>query len=202
MTLKEKFLEIMKQDRGYLAKYGDYTSELQLQNKKTIFEFNNTSPDETERRTSLLKQIFNDENLNVIIEPPFHCDYGFNIHFEGFALINYNCSILDTSPVYIGENAFIAPGVCITCAGHAHHIDDRMIYNTSRPIHIGKCVWIGANATILPGVTIGDGSVIGAGSVVNRDIPANVVAAGNPCRVIRKITEADRLNIDDDIKQI
>ena len=136
----------------------------------------------------------------MIIEPPFHCDYGFNIHFGGFAFINYNCSILDTSPVHIGENAFIAPGVCIACAGHAVHPEDRMTYETSKPVHIGKNVWIGANSTILAGVHIGNGSVIGAGSVVTSDIPENVIAVGTPCKVLREITDKDRLNLNSEIK--
>ncbi|MBE5926181.1 MAG: hypothetical protein E7270_04380 [Lachnospiraceae bacterium] len=115
-------------------------------------------------------------------------------------LINYNCSILDTSPVYIGESVFIAPGVCIACAGHGIHPDERDVIDTSKPIHIGKKVWIGANFTILAGVHIGAGSIIGAGSVVNKDIPENVIAAGVPCKVIRKITDEDRLNMEEGIR--
>ena len=110
-------------------------------------------------------------------------------------MINYNCVILDTSPVDIGANVFIAPGVCVACAGHAIDPEQRAGgVGTSKPINIGNDVWIGANSVICGGVTIGDGSVIGAGSVVNRDIPAGVVAAGNPCRVIREITEKDRIS--------
>ena len=198
--MKEDFLKLMQENTGYIAKYNDYTKDIQLRAKKLVYEFNTSAPDEAEKRMTLLKELFQDENLGIAIEPPFHCDYGFNIHFEGFALLNYNCSILDTSPVYIGANTFIAPGVCISCAGHAIHTDERMIYNTSKPIHIGKCVWIGANATILAGVHIGDGSIIGAGSVVTKDIPENVIAAGNPCKVIREITDADRLNMETEIR--
>lgn len=187
-------LKYIRSDVGYVAKYNEYTKDIQMRAKKLVHEFNISSPDEEERRTSLLKELFQDENLKVAIESPFHCDYGFNIHFEGFALLNYNCSILDTSPVYIGDHTFIAPGVCISCAGHAIHPDERAEYDTSKPIFIGKKVWIGANATIIAGVHIGDNSIIGAGSVVTKDIPANVIAAGNPCRVLREITDEDRLN--------
>ena len=200
--MKESFLALMDSDTGYIAKYKEYQFEIQMRAKKLLHEYNNLAPDDEAKRTSILKELFQDDNLNVLINAPFKCDYGFNIHFEGFALINYFCSILDTSPVYIGDHTFIAPGVCLTCAGHAIHPEERAVYNTSEPIHIGKNVWIGANATIIGGVHIGDNSVIGAGSVVCKDIPANVVAAGNPCRVIREITDADRWNVDVEMMKI
>lgn len=202
VNMEEEFLDLMQRDTGYVARYNEYTKDIQMRAKKLVHKFNNTAPDEEGRRISLLKELFQDENLMVAIEPPFHCDYGFNIHFEGFALLNYNCSILDTSPVYIGDHTFIAPGVCISCAGHAIHPDERAVYDTSKPIHIGEKVWIGANATILAGVNIGDNSIIGAGSVVTKDIPANVIAAGNPCRVLREITDEDRLNLDVEMQEI
>ena len=198
----DKFLETMKSNRAYAAKFDESTLEIEKKAKDLAFQYNNTSLYEEEKRKAILKELFQDEKLNVLIEPPFHCDYGFNIHFEGFAFINYNCSILDTSPVHIGDGAFIAPGVCISCAGHGIHPADRTVYNTSKPINIGKKVWIGANCVILPGVSIGDGSIIGAGSVVTKDIPENVIAVGNPCRVLREITEEDRLNTTEDIIMI
>jgi len=106
--------------------------------------------------------------------------------------------ILDTSPVYIGANAFIAPGVCIACSGHAIDPTQRSHgISTSRPITIEEDVWIGANATVCGGVTIGAGSIVGAGSVVTKDIPKGVIAAGNPCRVLREITEEDKLSPQD-----
>lgn len=197
---KEQFLSIMTQDRGYITKYDPCTAEIQYNTKCLIHRYNNTSPDEEELRKEILKELLQSDNDRVFIEPPFHCDYGFNIHFEGFAFVNYNCTILDTAPVYIGADTFIAPGVCIACAGHGVHPSERMILETAKPIHIGKKVWIGANAVILPGVHIGDGSIIGAGSVVNKDIPENVIAAGNPCRVIREITEADIVGMEEEIR--
>ena len=128
----------------------------------------------------------------TFIEPSFHCDYGFNIHSHGLAVINYNCVILDTSPVHIGAGAFIAPGVCLSCAGHSIDGEQRSTgISTSKPITLEDDVWLGANVVVCGGVTIGDGCVIGAGSVVTRDIPANSLAAGSPCRVIRQITEQD-----------
>lgn len=195
----DKFLETMKSARGYVAKFDESMMEIEKKTKLLTYQYNNTSPEEGEKRKELLKELFQDDIDKVIIEPPFHCDYGFNIHFEGFAFVNYNCSILDTSPVHIGDGAFIAPGVCISCAGHGIHPDDRMEYVTAKPINIGKKVWIGANCVILPGVSIGDGSIIGAGSVVTKDIPENVIAVGNPCKVLREITEQDRLNLTEDI---
>ncbi len=198
--MRDKFLEIMKTDTAYFAKHKDYTKEIQMRAKKLIYEFNRTAPDDEEDRKNILKKLFEDENINICMEPPFHCDYGFNIHFEGFALINYNCSILDTSPVYIGENTFLAPGVCIACAGHGIYPENRIV-NTSKPIYIGKNVWIGANSTILAGVHIGNGSIIGAGSVVTSDIPENVIAVGTPCKVLRNITEEDRLHMKEEIEK-
>ena len=152
----------------------------------------------------LIKSFFRSKTVSIdqitppSYEPPFKCDYGKNIHTHGLTVINYNCVILDTSPVNIGANAFIAPGVCIACAGHSIDASQRGAgISTSKPINIGNDVWIGANATICPGVTIGNGTVIGAGSVVTKDIPSGVVAAGNPCRVIRKITEKDKIKDED-----
>lgn len=126
------------------------------------------------------------------IEPSFHCDYGFNIHTHGLAVINYNCVILDTSLVHIGSGAFIAPGVCLACAGHAIDPDQRSHgIGTSAPITLEDNVRIGANATVCGGVTIG------ADSVVTHDIPAGVIAAGVPCKVIRPITEKDKIKPED-----
>ena len=119
----------------------------------------------------------------------------FYIHFHGFALLNYNCVILDTSPVNIGNGVFIAPGVCIACSGHAiDPIQRSQGIGTSAPITVEDNVWIGANTNVCGGVTIGSNSVIGAGSVVNHDIPSGVVAAGVPCKVIRKISDKDKID--------
>lgn len=201
-SIKDEFLTLMQSNCGYVAKLADYTKDIQLRTRRLLYQFNNCNPDEEEKSREVLKELFQDENLDVAITPPFHCDYGFNIHFEGFSYFNTNCTILDTSPVYIGDNTLFAPGVCIACAGHAIHPEERTIYDTSKPIYIGKNVWIGANSTILAGVHIGDNSIIGAGSVVNKDIPDNVIAVGNPCKVLRKITDEDKLNIDVEIMKI
>ena len=189
-------LEMMKTNKSFAYKHSDEFLDVQKRAKNLCWEFNQTSPDEDEKRSKILKELFGTCHPSTAIEPTFRCDYGFNIHTHGFTLINYNCTILDTSPVHIGANAFIAPGVCLACSGHA--IDSKQRTKdaicTSKPITLEDDVWIGANTVVCGGVTIGRGSVIGAGSVVTKDIPENVIAVGNPCRVIRKITEKDKIN--------
>ena len=130
---------------------------------------------------------------NAFINPPFYCDYGSHIHVGKNFFANYNCTIIDVAKVIIGDYCQMAPNVAIYTAGHPIHPDTRnTLYEYGKEVRIGNSVWIGGNTVIMPGVTIGDCCVIGAGSVVTRDIPAWTVAAGNPCRVIREITDADR----------
>ena len=190
MNINEK----MRLNESYVCYDYDINPEYQIKAKNLIYDYNNTRPDEKEKRKEILKNLIGTYNENVIIEPSFRCDYGFNIHFKGFALINYNCVMLDTSPIYIGNNVFIAPGCVLSCAGHTIDKNERnSLINTSSPINIEDNVWLGANVTVCPGITIGEGSIIGAGSVVNKDIPSGVVAVGNPCKVLRKITDKDKL---------
>lgn len=161
--------------------------------KRKIYAFNLLPPDRRDDIPELLKKLLGKTGENVWIEPPFHCDYGWNIEVGENFFANYSLTILDVGKVKIGDNAQIAPNVSIYTAGHPIHPDSRNSgYEYGIPITIGDNVWIGGNAVILPGVTIGDNAVIGAGSVVTKDIPANVIAAGNPCRVIREIREEDR----------
>lgn len=188
--------EMIRQDRPYAINYKDMPMGLQDKSKELCFEYNQTRPTEIDKRKNIIKKLFAESTDLTMIEPSFRCDYGFNIHSTGMAFINYNCSILDTSPVYLGDGVFIAPGVCIACASHPLDPEQRASgMETSAPIHIGNNVWLGANVSVLGGVTIGNNSVIGAGSVVNKDIPAGVVAAGVPCKVLRKITEKDRISL-------
>ena len=129
----------------------------------------------------------------AVINPPFYCDYGSHIHVGKNFFANYNCTIIDVAKVIIGDYCQMAPNVAIYTAGHPVYPDTRNSgYEYGKEVRIGNNVWIGGNTVICPGVTIGNNCVIGAGSVVTRDIPDWVVAAGNPCRVIRSITEADR----------
>ncbi len=157
------------------------------------FEYNNCKPSETEKQRELLNKILGKIKGNIVVTPPFHCDYGFNISVGDNFYTNYNCIILDGAKVEIGDNVFIAPNCVISTAGHALDAEMRARgLEIAKPVKIGNNVWIGANVTILPGVSIGDNTVIGAGSVVNKDIPSNVVGAGNPCKVIREITQEDK----------
>ncbi|WP_044013168.1 sugar O-acetyltransferase [Hymenobacter sp. APR13] len=122
------------------------------------------------------------------IEAPFRCDYGYNIQLGRNFYANYNFTVLDCAPVTIGDNVFVAPNVVLSTAGHPVEVEPRVAgWEFAKPIHIGDNVWLGAGVLVLPGVTIGAGTTIGAGSVVTRDIPAGVVAVGNPCRVIRML---------------
>lgn len=171
----------------------DGLAEERLENKKRVFRFNNMEPDRFEEKIKLIKEIFDKTGENVFVEAPFHCDYGYNIEVGENFFANYNLTILDVGKVKIGANAQIAPNVSIYTAGHPVHPESRNTgYEYGIPITIGDNVWIGGSVTILPGVTIGSNVVIGAGSVVTKDLPDNVIAAGNPCRVLRTITEEDR----------
>ena len=171
----------------------DGLMEERLENQKRIYRFNLLPPDAFEEQDALIKEILGKTGDRVHIMPPFHCDYGRNIEVGEDFFANYNLVILDVGKVKIGKNAQIAPNVAIYTAGHPIHPDSRNSgYEYGIPVTIGDNVWLGGNVCIMPGVTIGDNAVIGAGSVVTKDIPSNVIAAGNPCRVIRPITEADR----------
>ena len=161
--------------------------------KEKIYELNCLHPRDRERIPELLKDLFGRTGEDVWLEPPFHCDYGWNIEVGDHFFANYNLTILDVGKVTIGSYVMIAPNVSLYTAGHPLHPASRDSgYEFGAPITIGDHVWIVGNVVILPGVTIGEGAVIGAGSVVSRDVPAGVLAAGNPCRVIRAITEEDR----------
>ncbi len=156
----------------------------------------------------LLKAVIPDSRTAVII-PPFYCEYGTHIHLGDNFFAHYDCVLIDVASITIGKNCQMAPRVALYTAGHPVHPETRASgYEYGKPIVIGDDVWLGGGTVVLPGVTIGDGAVIGAGSVVTKDIPPMTVAAGNPCRVIREITEADRRklfrreDIDDEIWQI
>ena len=187
-------LDIIKENKGYNSSHSQELSAYQLKAKTLCQKYNMTLPNETEVREEILHSLLGTYSP-CGIEPTFHCDYGFNIHLNGFVLLNYNCVILDTSPVNIGHMVFIAPNCVIACSGHAIYPEQRCNgIGTSKPITIEDGVWIGASSTILGGVTIGKNSIIAAGSVVTKDIPSNVIAGGVPCKVIREITEKDKID--------
>lgn len=161
--------------------------------KEKCFEYNNLNPREEDERQKILKNLLGGMGNNVIITPPFWCDYGYNIFLGNSFYSNHNLIITDGAKVEFGDNVFVAPNCCFTTAEHA--IDPEMRkagIEIAKPIKIGNNVWIGAGSTILAGVEIGDNTVIGAGSVVKKSIPSNVVAVGVPCKVMRKITEEDK----------
>lgn len=158
-----------------------------------LYDFNATRPLEQEKRNEMLKEMFAEIGHDCYIEPPFHANWGGkHVHFGDWVYANFNLTLVDDGHIYVGDNVMFAPNVTVATATHPIQPKLReqgVQYNVD--VHIGNNVWIGAGATVLPGVTIGDNSVIGAGSVVTKDIPSGVVAVGNPCRVIREIGERD-----------
>lgn len=171
----------------------DGLAEERLENKKRIYKYNNLPPEAEKEQDALIKEILGKTGENVHIEAPFHCDYGYNIEVGENFFANYNLTVLDVGKVRIGKNAQIAPNVSIYTAGHPIHSESRNSgYEYGIEVTIGDNVWIGGNVCIMPGVTVGDNVVIGAGSVVTKDIPDSVIAVGNPCRVVRAITDDDR----------
>jgi maltose O-acetyltransferase len=148
---------------------------------------NQSTEDQAEERRQIVNELLG-RPVEAWIEPPFYCDYGVNITLGGKVYFNFNCVILDVAPVTIGDGSMFGPGVQIYAATHPLDAVERLKgLEFGKPVTIGRAVWVGGGAIICPGATIGDGTVIGAGSVVVRDIPAGVVAAGNPCRVIRTL---------------
>ncbi|NRT80260.1 sugar O-acetyltransferase [Clostridium beijerinckii] len=171
----------------------DGLSEERMENKLKIHEYNLLRPDEVNRIEELIKDILGKTGDKVFIEQPFHCDYGKNIEVGNNFFANYNCTILDVGKVIIGENVLFAPNVSIYTAGHPIHPESRNSgYEYGIDVIIGDNVWVGGSVVINPGVKIGNNVVIGSGSVVTKDLPDNVIAVGNPCKVVREITEEDR----------
>lgn len=161
--------------------------------KNICYEYNKINPNNREELNGILKGLLGKCFDDTIIVPPFWCDYGDHITVGKSFYANHNMIIQDGGEVSFGDNVFIGPNCCFTTAEHALDPEMRKAgVEIAKPVKIGNNVWIGAGSTVLAGVTIGDNSVIGAGSVVKKDIPENSVAVGVPCRVIRKITEADR----------
>lgn len=188
MNQKERMLA----ELPYKAWMDGLEEERELCREK-LYELNQLPPNERGRIPEILKKLLGKTGEQIVLEPPFRCDYGWNIEVGENFYANYNLTILDVGKVTIGKNAQIAPNVSIYTAGHPIHPDSRNSgYEYGIAVTIGDNVWIGGSAVILPGVTIGNNVVIGAGSVVTKDIPDNVIAAGNPCRIIREITEDDR----------
>lgn len=182
-----------------------HNGELYLPNDETIFEeqikcldklydFNATRPTELEKRTKMLSEMFAEIGKDCYIEPPLHSNWGGkHTHFGDGVYANFNLTLVDDTHIYVGDGTMLGPNVVLATAGHPILPELRKVqYQYNMPIRIGKNCWLGAGVIVLPGVTIGDNTVVGAGSVVTKDLPANVVAVGNPCRVLREISERDR----------
>ncbi len=171
----------------------DGLSEERRACRQKVFRYNHLPPDREAERDGLIREILGAGGRHVCIEGPFYCDYGYNIEVGENFFANYNFTVLDVAKVRIGDYAMIAPNVAIYTAGHPlHPVSRNSGYEYGSPVSIGDNVWIGGNVVINPGVRVGRNVVIGSGSVVTRDIPDDTLAAGNPCRVLRPITEADR----------
>ncbi len=186
-TVKEKMIA------GEL--YDAYVPELVEERnraKEQMHIHNSLLPSKLEERETIIREVLGSTGNKFLIEQPFFCEYGYNIHLGENFFSNFNCVILDEAPVHFGNDVLLAPNVCIYTVNHALNAERRKAaLEYARPVTIGNNVWIGGNSVILPGVTIGDNTVIGAGSVVTKSIPANVIAAGNPCKVLRAINEED-----------
>lgn len=172
----------------------DSIVEEQFQKLELLYDYNATRPLEQKKRQALLKEMFAEIGEDCYIEPPFHANFGgYHVHFGKNVYANFNLTMVDDTHIYVGDYTMFGPNVTVATAGHPILPKLReQAYQYNMPVHIGKNCWIGAGAIILPGITIGDNVVVGAGSVVTKDLPSNVVAVGNPCRVLRQVGEHDR----------
>lgn len=188
-SMKEK----MHTGEIYLPEDEEIMSE-QLRRLEKLYDFNMTRPLEQEKREEMLKDMFAEIGEGCYIEPPLHANHaGYHVHFGNNVYANFGLTLVDDTHIYVGDCTMFGPNVVVATAGHPILPELRekaMQFNM--PVHIGKNCWLGAGVVVLPGVTIGDNTVIGAGSIVTKDIPSNVIAVGNPCRVLREISERDR----------
>jgi len=189
MNMKEK----LHTTELYLPGGDDIMTE-QLACLDRLYDFNQTRPTQLDKRSEMLKTMFAEIGEDCYIEPPLHANWGGkHVHFGRNVYANFNLTLVDDTHIYVGDYTMLGPNVVIATAGHPILPALReQAYQYNAPIHIGRNCWLGAGVIVLPGVTIGDNTVVGAGSVVTKDLPANVVAVGNPCRVLRQIGEKDR----------
>ena len=188
MTTRER----MQSGKLYFCTDEEIAKE-QLECLEILYDYNHTRPSESQKREQILKNLLAEIGENCYIEPPLHANWGKYTHFGNNVYANFNLTLVDDTDIFVGDNVMFGPNVIIATAGHP--VDPPLREKVAQfniPVRIGKNVWIGAGAIVLPGVTIGDHSVIGAGSVVTQDIPPNVVAVGNPCRVLREINDRDK----------
>lgn len=188
MTTRER----MQSGKLYFCTDEEIAKE-QLECLEILYDYNHTRPSESQKREQILKNLLAEIGENCYIEPPLHANWGKYTHFGNNVYANFNLTLVDDTDIFVGDNVMFGPNVIIATAGHP--VDPPLREKVAQfniPVRIGKNVWIGAGAIVLPGVTIADHSVIGAGSVVTKDIPPNVVAVGNPCRVLREINDRDK----------
>lgn len=184
--------QIERRDRQLPYISDEKVYEEQKKARRLTQELNTADRSDFDKLAEIVKELFG-KSEGAMVNPPFYCDYGSHIEVGKNFFANYNCTILDVAKVKIGDNCMLAPNVAIYTAGHPIHPDTRnTMYEYGIEVTIGSNVWIGGNTVVCPGVKIGDNCVIGAGSVVTKDIPDWSIAAGNPCKVIRKITDDDR----------
>lgn len=192
MTERDRMINGLLYDPGAEELVGN-----QMACQELLHDFNLLRPREFDEQQRLMKEMFAECGENNFIQRPFYANWGgAHVHLGSNIYMNFNMTMVDDGHIYIGDWTQFGPNVTIATAGHpimpALRIESGSMLQYNKDVHIGACVWVGAGALIMPGVTIGDNSVIGGGSVVTKDIPANVVAFGNPCRVIREIGEHDR----------
>lgn len=174
----------------YNANYDEELIHERIACKDLCLEYNSLKNSDSEGRSRQIRRILRSTKENICIEPSFWCDYGYNIEVGENFYANHNLVILDCAPVKFGDNVFIGPNCSFYTAGHPLDVKQRNEgLEYAHPIKVGDNVWLGGNVVVLPGVSIGNNSVIGAGSVVTKNIPDNVVAVGNPCRVVKNISQ-------------
>ena len=189
MTIYEK----MHQTKLYNAGEADLLEE-QTGYLDKLYDFIQTRPTEGEKRMKMLKEMFAEIGENCYIEPPFHANFGgHHVHFGTGVYANFNLTLVDDTHIYVGDYTMFGPNVVLATAGHPSTPELRKRgYQYNAPIHIGNNCWLGTGVLVMPGITIGDNVIIGAGSVVTKDIPSNVIAVGNPCHILREVNEHDR----------
>lgn len=189
MSMKEK----MHTGELYLPGDAEIMEE-QLKRLDRLYDFNQTRPSEMDKREKLLKELFAEIGEGCYIEPPFHANFGGgHVHLGKNVYANFGLTMVDDTHIYVGDYTMFGPNVIVATAGHPIlPVLREKSYQYNMPVHIGRNCWIGGGAIILPGITIGDNVVVGAGSVVTKDLPSNVVAVGNPCRILREVNEHDK----------
>lgn len=189
MSIKDK----MHNCELYFPNDEDIMKE-QLACLEKLYDFNATRSSEYEKRMALLKEMFAEIGKNCYIEPPLHSNWGgHHVHFGKNVYANFNLTLVDDTHIYVGDYTMLGPNVTIATAGHPILPDLRQKgYQYNAPVRIGKNCWLGAGVIILPGITIGDNVVVGAGSIVTKDLPDNVIAFGNPCKVLREVNDKDK----------